>query len=448
MAVFSRRVELPVDAATAFAWHERPGAFARLTPPWERVRLIEAKGGIRDGGEARIGVKVLGPFGFQAIHRHREYSAGRLFVDVQSKGPFRHWRHEHRFESLGEGRCALEDHVEYGPPAFGASAVARRLDRMFAYRHEVLRQDLDDLAARGSPPPKTVLVTGAHGLVGSALAARLATRGHTVRALGRSGGDFVWDPMEDRLDPAALEGADAVVHLAGAPIAQRWTAARKQAIRESRVQGTRLLTEAILRMPESERPAFISASGAHYYGVCPEGEVDETANPGDGFLSEVCRAWEGAAQPLEDAGVRAVFLRTGVVLSPAGGALAKMLPAFRLGLGGPIGSGAQRMSWIGRHDLVEMYLRAIEEPAWSGPVNAVAPEPLSNRAFAETLGEVLGRPARLRVPAFAVRAGFGEMGRETLLADQTVAPRRAETLGFEWRRPQLEGALRFCLGRT
>ncbi len=446
MAVFSRRVNLPVPAARAFAWHERSGAFARLTPPWEKVTVLEASGGVREGDRVRVRVNALGPVSFQAVYRHTEYEEGRLFVDLQEKGPFRHWRHEHRFHVSAPDSCILEDHIEYEPPPLGGAVVRRRLDRMFRYRHAVTLADFMHEATVGPPEPKSVLVTGASGLVGHALCARLTTRGHEVRALGRGSGDFQWDPAAGEIDPVAFDGVDVVVHLAGEPVAQRWTRAAKERIRRSRVRSTELLTREILR---AGRPiAYVAASGVNYYGFSRTGEVSEKDDSGEGFLADVCRDWEGAARPLVAAGARVVFLRTGVVLSPAGGALAKMLPAFRCGVGGRIGSGRQRMSWVSLEDLVEMYLRAVEDPACGGPLNAVAPEPADNRRFTRSLARVLGRPALLPLPGFAVRALFGEMGRETLLADLAVRPVALQTLGHGWRQPGLEMALRHCLGRV
>jgi len=194
--------------------------------------------------------------------------------------------------------------------------------------------------------PKTILLSGATGLVGSALSEVLRGAGHRVRSLSRSDGDVRWQPSEGRIDEGALDGVDGVVHLAGEPIAQRWTGAARKRILESRVRSTELLAAEILKTPEGSRPAFICASGSNFYGYRREGLLDETAGSGEGFLAEVCRAWEGAAAPLEAAGVRTVFVRTGIVLSASGGALAKMLPPFKAGLGGRIGSGRQKMSWI------------------------------------------------------------------------------------------------------
>jgi uncharacterized protein len=239
-------------------------------------------------------------------------------------------------------------------------------------------------------------------------------------------------------DGAGLENADAVVHLAGAPIAVRWTARRKREILESRVSGTRRIVDAIAKLQRAPR-VFVSASAIGYYGDRGGEELTEESSPGTDFLADVVREWERAAQ---GASVRSVQLRFGIVLSPRGGALAKMLPAFRIGIGGRLGSGGQWMSWIAIHDLVRAIRFAITSDSLHGPLNAVAPHPVTNAEFTETLGRVVRRPAMIPVPAFALRALFGEMAGLTLLASQRVSPRRLERAGFQFEYPTLEGALR------
>jgi hypothetical protein len=288
--------------------------------------------------------------------------------------------------------------------------------------------------------PKTILITGASGLVGQPLCAALNARGHTVRTLSRSDhGDFQWDVAAGELDPAALNGVDAVIHLAGESVAQRWTDEAKARILNSRVESTRLLVDAILK--QTNRPPFISASGISYYGIDRERLVDESSQTGKGFLAEVTRQWESAAQPLTDARVRTAFLRTSIVLSAKGGALAKMLTPFKMGVGGRIGDGQQKMSWISLPDLVRAYIFAVENESVQGPINAVAPKPVTNLVFTKTLGKVLGRPTIFPLPAAVVKALFGEMGKETVLSDLGVLPKRLSELGFEWQQPELEQAL-------
>jgi uncharacterized protein (TIGR01777 family) len=294
-------------------------------------------------------------------------------------------------------------------------------------------------------------ITGASGLIGRALVARLRLDGRRVRHLVRSArpdspDDIVWDPMRGVLDPRDLEGADAVIHLAGEPIAQRWTGSRREAIRESRVRGTELLARAIAAL--DRRPSvLLSGSAIGIYGDRGDEAVDEDSATGTDFLAGVAREWEGATAAAKEAGVRVVLLRSGIVLSPHGGALERLLPPFRLGVGGPIGTGRQYMSWIALDDHLNAMEHALATTGLHGPVNLVSPNPVTNAEFAATLGRVLGRPALVPVPSFALELLYGEMARATILAGQRVLPRALLRAGFTFAHPTLEEALRFELAR-
>jgi uncharacterized protein (TIGR01777 family) len=299
--------------------------------------------------------------------------------------------------------------------------------------------------------PQTVAITGATGFIGSALVGALADAGYTVRRLVRSegrrrAGDILWDPAGGRLDPRTLDGVDAVVHLAGEPIAQRWSAAAKRRIRDSRVRGTTLLATTIASLERPPR-VLVSGSAMGIYGDRGDEQLDEASPPGRDFLAEVATEWEAATEPAARAGVRVVKTRTGLVLNPRGGALARLLLPFRLGVGGRIGSGRQWVSWIGLHDTVGAIMHALSNDTLSGPVNLGAPNPVTNAELAATLGRVLRRPAILPVPATALRLVFGEMGEATLLASQRMRPRRLLESGFVFDYPTLEAALRYELGR-
>jgi uncharacterized protein len=456
MRLFVRRSRIDAAAEDLFAWHERPGAFERLTPPWERVTVASRSGGIRGGGRVEL-VTAVGPLRLTWSIEHRDYHAGRQFRDVQIRGPFRSWDHTHRFTPDGPAASILEDSIEYSMPLgalsepFVAPFVEAKLDRMFGYRHRITRDDIASHAVARLAPGHRILVSGSTGLIGSALIPFLTTGGHDVVRLVRStrpqAGAVSWDPSAGTIDEAGLAGIDAVVHLAGENIAGgRWTAARKTRIRESRVRGTRLLSEALARMRAKPRVLVLS-SAIGFYGHQGAAVLDEDSPPGTGFLAEVCREWEAAARPAEDAGIRIVRLRTGVVLTPAGGALAKMLVPFRLGAGGRLGDGRQFMSWISIDDMVSLILFAIGHDALRGPVNATAPEPVTNREFTRTLASVLNRPAILPVPAPALRLLFGEMAEATILGSLRAVPGRALAAGFRFRHPDLEGALRHLFGR-
>ncbi|HEX5852112.1 MAG TPA: TIGR01777 family oxidoreductase [Solirubrobacteraceae bacterium] len=324
-----------------------------------------------------------------------------------------------------------------------------------------------------------VTVTGATGLIGPQLTAALLERGAEVTVLSRDPdrararlGDvtaIAWDPLADSAPVEALSGRDAVVHLAGAPVAQRWSAKAKRAIRESRVIGTRNLLAGLAACADADggeassggansgdadgdaangggRPRMlISSSAIGYYGPRGDEPLDEDAPPGEDFLARVCVEWEAEAAKARGLGLRVVQVRTGVVLDAAGGALAKMLTPFRLGVGGPVAGGRQYMSWIHADDLVGMVLAAIEDERWSGPINATAPEPVTNAAFSHALGKALHRPSLLPVPGLALRALYGEMA-EIVTTGARAVPAKPLVLGYEFSQPRLEQALRSALG--
>ncbi len=295
-----------------------------------------------------------------------------------------------------------------------------------------------------------VIVTGATGLVGTPLCAALEQAGATVirgtrRPPRDAAREMYWNAEKGEIDAAKLEGAAAVVHLAGENIAgRRWTDAFKRELRDSRVKGTQLIAEAFARATDKPR-ALVCASAIGYYGNRGENIMTESSPPGDDFLAEVCREWEAACQPARDAGVRVVNARIGVILSPQGGALAKMLTPFKLCVGGKVGSGRQFMSWIALDDVVEALRFLVVTPSVSGPVNLTAPNPATNAEFAKTLGRVLGRPTIFPMPAFAARLAFGEMADALLLSSTRVSPRALEGVGFRFRHPELEAALQHLL---
>lgn len=304
-----------------------------------------------------------------------------------------------------------------------------------------------------------VTITGATGLIGASLVASLHEREAQVTVLTRDPAHararlgeveaLAWDPLSEAAPTQALAGRDAVVHLAGEPVAQRWSAKVKQAIRDSRTIGTGNLIEGLARAQAAEGTGaphtLISSSAIGYYGDHGEEPLDEDAPPGNDFLAQVCVEWEAAAALAhERLGLRAVQVRTGVVLDRSGGALAKMLPAFRLGVGGPVAGGHQYMSWIYAEDVVGMMLAALEDERWSGPINATAPEPVTNREFSKALGSVLRRPSLLPVPGFALRALYGDMA-EIVTSGARVMPAKPLVLGYEFSHPQLHEALRAAL---
>jgi uncharacterized protein len=295
----------------------------------------------------------------------------------------------------------------------------------------------------------TVLVTGASGFIGTALVPALTTGEHAVRRLVRgvpAGQDeYRWDPAAGDIEPAALDGVDAAVHLAGESVAGRWTDDKKERILRSRVDGTRTLSEALAGLERPPR-VLVTASAIGYYGDRGDEVLTEESAAGEGFLAEVVREWEAASRPAEEAGIRVVRLRFGIVLSPGGGALKTMLTPFRLGVAGRLGSGRQWMSWVSLDDVVGAIQHTLTNGELAGVANTVAPNPVTNAEFTKTLGRVLGRPTLLPVPGLALRLVLGEFSQEALSSTR-VMPRRLLESGYEFRYPVLEQALRHLLGR-
>jgi uncharacterized protein (TIGR01777 family) len=292
-----------------------------------------------------------------------------------------------------------------------------------------------------------ITISGASGLIGRRLLKMLAADGHTLRVLSRHAGTNLppgvaispWDPVKGEPPPDALRDADAVIHLAGEPVAQRWTAEVKQRIRDSRVTGTNHLVQAMAKLPQAPK-TLLCASAIGYYGSRGDAVLTEDSGPGSDYLSGVCVEWENAAQAAEALGVRVVRVRIGVVLDPRGGALAKMLPPFKMGVGGRIGNGRQWMSWIHAEDLVGIFRLALTTPSITGVVNGVAPNPVTNADFTRALGAALHRPAIFPAPTLGLKLLFGEMS-DVLLASQRVAPKAAEANGYRFQFPHVGAAL-------
>ncbi|KOV78212.1 TIGR01777 family oxidoreductase [Nocardia sp. NRRL S-836] len=433
--IYSSVVDAPLDEV--FAWHERPGAIHRLSPPWQPMSVVREASTL-DGGRAVLGL----PLGLRWGARHTEYAPPHRFVDELDSAPLSwavRWRHSHEFRAEGE-RTLMTDRVDTPVPGV-------LLRSMFAYRHRQLAADLAaQRAARlAGDRPLTVALTGSGGLVGRALGPFLTTAGHRVVRLVRRAAtgpdERTWHP--DRPAPDLLAGVDAVVHLAGASIAGRFTESHRTAIRESRIGPTRALAGLAAA---SGVPVFVSASAIGIYGADRgDEELTEESERGEGFLADVVADWEAAT---EVAGVRVVTVRTGLVQSPAGGTLRIFHPLFAAGLGGRLGDGRMWQSWIGIDDLVDVYHRALYDTSLSGPVNAVAPQAVRNSEYTRVLARVLRRPALLPVPSFGPRVLLGEQGaRELAEASQLVRPAVLTKAGHAFRYPDLEPALRHLLGR-
>ncbi len=446
----------PCSAGELYAWHSRPGALERLIPPWERTTVVARSGGLDPGGRVTMRM-YAGPVPYLWQAHHIENSPEDYFRDIQASGPFRRWIHTHRFTPAPNG-AQLEDHIEYALPGqtllpfAGKLLVEPVLRRTFGYRHATLRDDLL-LHAGASRRPLRILLSGGSGVLGSALIPLLSTGGHEVwrlvrRQPDRNAREVYWHPEQGRLDLTGLPPFDGVIHLAADNVGQgRWTREKKQRVIDSRVRGTSLLARELARC--AQRPeVLLSASAVGFYGDCHDCCIIEDHRAGSNFLSDVCSRWEQATQAAEDAGIRTVTLRIGVVLTPRGGALARLLAASVPGLSRRFGSGAQYVSWIGVNDAVGAMLHALSCRGLRGPVNIVAPNPVTNSELLTTLAQVIRRPLLPPIPAGIVRLVFGQMGAEVLLEGCRASADKLIASGYRFRHPDLRAALDSLLGRA
>ena len=427
---------LPFDRDTVWRWHTRPGAVTRLTPGFLPMQVASEAASIRSGTTVfRL------PAGQQWVARHLAdgYVAGHQFTDVAANQPVRAatgWRHVHRFEDAGESTLLIDDVSARIPEAV--------LRPAWAYRQRQLVEDLRFIASLPDAAPKTVAMTGSSGLVGTHLRAQLTTAGHAVIPLvrGTAGpGERHWDMNNPA--PDLLRGVDGVIHLAGETIMGRFTEEKKRKIRDSRVEPTRKLARLAA---DSGVEVFVGASAVGYYGTdagsVPRTEAD---GPGEGFLAEVCEEWEDAARV---EGLRSVHIRTGLALSSAGGLLPVLKASVNAGLSAQFGRGDFWMSWGALDDLTDFYVRALLDDTVSGPVNATAPEPVTNAEMSATLARLLRRPDLFSIPTFGPKLLLGEeSAHELALADQRVLPTAAAEHGWRLRYPTLDVALRHELGR-
>jgi len=444
----------PCTARELYDWHSRPGALERLIPPWENTSVIKRVGSIDPGGQVVLKLHA-GPVPYFWHARHIENEPGVMFRDIQERGPFASWTHTHRFSDTAEGGL-LEDEIEYRLPAHGAlprfagSQVEKTLKRVFAYRHVTLAEDLL-LHASCSNKPLRVLITGASGVLGSALRPLLTTGGHEVWTLVRRTPDrklneIYWNPAQDELNLSGLPPFDAVIHLAGDNIGEgRWTREKKKRVIDSRVQGTGLIARTLARLAVKPK-VFLSASAVGFYGNCLDCCMREEDRAGADFISDVCALWEQSAKPAEDAGIRTVFMRIGVVLSPQGGALQRLLATRYLGFSKGFGDGSQYISWIGINDMVGAILHTLANDQLEGPVNIAAPEPVTNGDLMQTLARVVRRPLLPSVPAWLLTTIYGQMATEVLLGGCRVSTDKLQQSGYVFRQTILEPTLRRLLG--
>ena len=419
-------LEDPVPVEKLFSWHENPGAFERLTPPFDPVSVKKRNGGI-DGGEVHIQMN-LGPIPLTWVARHHDYIKNEQFFDEQVSGPFASWNHKHLFEKIDSNSSKVTDKIDYRLPlgilgeTFGGAFAKQKIKQMFAYRRNITK---NDLTAQSNYNGKAldIAMTGGSGLIGSQLKPFLTTAGHSVENIVRGRpqkGELGWNLENNTM--SNLSGKDVVIHLAGEPISKPlagmvplpWTSWKRKEILESRVNGTKLVAEHIASLNNPPK-VLICASAVGYYGDRGEDLLSEDEESGNDYFSHVVSEWEKAAQPAIDAGVRVVFLRIAPVMSPLGGALQVLGNAAKLGSSPPVAGGKQWWSWVSADDVVDEIYHSIINDKLSGPVNVASPKTVSQGEWASTLAKVIwGRFGKLTgiipIPGFALKTVLGEFG--------------------------------------
>lgn len=468
--MFIRSSELPFSIEDVFQYHARPGAIDRLIPIWEKIRIEERSANIERGARVVLQSRLFG-MPQTWVAEHTQYDPPQLFEDTMLNGPFPHWVHQHRMKSVDSSSSVLTDSIEYQLPLQPFSNVARswvigQLETMFRYRHSVTEQDLrlgEFLGGFTGNRRLRIGITGSNGLIGNRLCALASVLGHEIvrierasakydsdRSKAKLGTRVVWDTSKGFDNTNSMERLDAVIHLAAFGIAdKRWTNETKEKIRDSRVESTTILIRHLHALHAPPK-AFVSASGVGLYGNRGDEPCPESQSIGDGFLPSVAQQWEEAAMRFASPTVRSSVLdhnsyrvaigRLGVVLHPNQGALAKMLPLFRWGLGGRMGQGNQYWNWIHVDDAAAAFLYLATDPAANGPYNLVAPHCPTNLEFSLSLARAIRRPCMLPVPAFALRLVMGEMVDELLLASTRAIPTRLQSVGFPFRAERLDNA--------
>ncbi len=437
-------VVVPCDFA--FAWILRPGALKRLVPPWVKTDFLFDPP--IPCNQTQVGLKIyLGPFFFKWILEHENFKLNQEFSDKQIKGPFKRYLHIHRFTPIDSQSCILSDEIEFNSASFLESFIAKRFVQLLKWRQKMMKEDLE-LTYKYSSAPLKILVSGANGFMGSQLTAFLRLAGHSVMRLVRhkqeiSSDTVYWDPVEGQFSKQDFEGFDAVFHLAGAPIAHRWTKKYRKKLFTSRCCDTWLLSQVLSRL-YSPPKTVISASAIGFYGDCKE-KVTELSSAGEGFLPSLCQQWEMALEAIKQRGSRVVCARFGVVLGAKGGMLAQILPLYRLGLGGRIGSGNQYLSWIAIDDAISALYHLLMTESLNKAVNIVAPYPVKQKEFSSILAVKLRRPHFFHLPSKLVSLTLGDMGKEMLLASAQVYPQKLLESGYSFRYLHLQEALNWII---
>ena len=461
MPIYEHTATFPYSKDVVWNWHARPGAVRRIMPDWEGIRPVEV-GGIKDGAVTSFRMSI-GILPQRWVAKHHSYIEGEQFCDDMIKGPFGRWNHVHKFIETGQTEMQIQDRIDWKLPFHFFTRIGSpimvmpRVRQMFKHRTRRILADLKRQQMFKDAPRKRVLISGSTGLIGTQLGAFLETDGHDVHRLIRpstrlhadqdSTKVVKWDDKSGKIIEGSLENFDVIIHLAGAGIGdKRWSKKRKKLIAESREIPTKNLANALANLA-SPPSLFMCASAVGYYDNRGDEELDENSSTGNGFLAEICRKWEDAAQPAINAGIRTIHMRTGIVTTAAGGMLQQILLPAKLGAMGPIGGGRQWQSWISLDDQIYAMHYLMNHETASGVFNLTAPNPVTQKQFAKVLGKVLRRPAFAPAPGFVMKILFGEMGKSLILDGQKVRPKRLQDLGYTFEHETLEPALRDALGR-
>ncbi|MES2121179.1 MAG: TIGR01777 family oxidoreductase [Chlamydiota bacterium] len=443
---FSFQSELPVSVQEAFSWHMNNGALERLIPPWIHAQPLFPPGRPDEEG-SQVGIQVKrGLVHFHWLLEHAQYVKDQEFTDIQLKGPFRSYSHCHRFLPLTASTSVLRDEITYETPYF-AKKVARELSRYCSWKHAIIRQDLE-CYARYPKTPLRILVSGSSGFIGGGLVYFLRALGMDVTRLVRRKtaqctDAICWDAESGTFQREDFEGFDAVIHLSGANIAEkRWSEKQKQKLFQSRCRDTWVLSQALSRLDQLPK-TIICASAVGFYGDRGEEILTEQSPQGSGFLADLCSKWDQSLQAVEARGVRVVHTRFGQVLGSSGGVLKKMLPLYRMGLGGKLGSGKQWISWMGIDDLYGALYHILRTESLRGAVNCVAPQSLRQGEFAALLARKVHRPMCGHLPAGLLKWVMGEMAEELLLASAKVQPAKLMESGYAFRCPDFASVLEY-----
>lgn len=446
--------EIQASLQELFDYHNHPLAFQRLLPPWEKIKVIHKDPGLEVGCKTHIQIPIIGKLKKDFIVKHTECDVPVGFTDEQVLGPFRSYRHNHIFTEK-KGKTFLIDHMEYELPGkffghmIGGWYVKRSFKRMFRYRHKLISEDFKHMSKEKNKPRYKVLISGSHGFVGKQLSCALSIFGfdvhHLVRKQSNNPKEVFWDLKKKILDSKKLEGFDYVIHLSGESIAgKRWSRSRRKKIFNSRVQSTEFLASKLESLQTPPKGFFV-ASGINFYGRKAR-DADENTKGGEkGFLTDLAKAWEKASQTFTKG--RVINMRFGMVLGLRGGALKAMVSAFQKNLGAVFGSGEQHISWIVIDDLIYQIYHLLCDETASGPYNFVSPNPVTNAEFSKMLAKILNKALFLKIPEFFIKLIFGKQGKELLLSDLKIIPKRFQEKQAYFSYPTLFDALKHLFGK-